>query len=68
MHHAHEIQTLSLYWSQMEAGTLTHTNQIKIKTHQEIENLLVHSESYFDPMKGILFSPPGDSSFLERSR
>lgn len=52
----------------MEAGTLTHTNQIKNKTHQEIESLLVHSGSYFDPMKGILISPPGDNPFLERSK
>lgn len=31
IHHALEVQTLSLSWSHMEAGTLTLTNQIKIK-------------------------------------
>lgn len=47
----------------MEQGHwLTHTNQIKIKTQQEVESLLVHHGSYLDPMRGILiFFPQGQS-------
>lgn len=65
---AQEVQTLSLSQGQMEAGTLTHIDPIKTKAHQEIENSLVHSGSYSDPMKRILISPPGDKAFLERSK
>lgn len=52
-------------WKKGHWLTLT---KLKSKHIRRLKALLVHSESYFDPMKGILISPPRDSPFLERSR
>lgn len=43
----------------MEAWTLTCTNRIKIKVHQEMESFFGFNGSYFDTIKGILIFPAG---------
>lgn len=54
-----EMQTLSSYWNQVEARTLTCTNRIKIKVHQEMESFFGVNGSYFDLIKGVLIFPAG---------